>query len=362
MITGPATDPNGESEGPDDDATCTFCPGGLTVDADTSLPARMDGVAYTCGQILQFVFFLKAESDECSNILMAEPLCCPSDDGAGFCPFCKGLAVDSEKPIPETEFTCGDLAGFTAFVEDGTEDCANMMLAEGLCCQTKGEEEPAGPCGFCSAGLTADADTSLPAGSDGISYTCGQLTAFVYVVGSGTKECSEMLLAEPLCCPPSNSETSAVNEDWSADTTTDSGGPCGFCSKGLTVDEGTSLPVAPDGVTYTCGQLFGVVNFVKSGSVECKDMLMAEPFCCPSSNSDEDASGPLNSKDETDEQADSTVESGPREPDQEAEQSDTANASEEEGAIDTDEDSKASSLSAVSLASILCTAIAYMFT
>lgn len=342
--------------------------------------------------------------------------------GLRFCPFCKGLAVDSEMPIPETEFTCGDLSGFAMFVDASTEDCTNMMLAETLCCQTKEKEEPAGPCGFCSAGLTADAetslptasdgksytcgeltelvdsfdsgsdtcnemllaepyccptsvpcgfcsagltadsDTSLPAGSDGISYTCGQLTAFVYVVGSGTKECSEMLLAEPLCCPPSNSETSAVNEDWSADTTTDSAGPCGFCSKGLTVEAGTSLPVAPDGVTYTCGQLYGVVNFVKSGSVECNDMLMAEPFCCPSSDSDEDTSGTINSTDETDEQADSTVESDLREPDQEAEQSDTANASEEEGAMDTDEDSGASSLSAVSLASILCTAIAYMFT
>ena len=352
----PMTDPSDDSEGPDDDATCPFCPGGLTVDADTSLPAGPDGVSYTCGQISQFASFFKPEGDECSDILLAEPLCCPS---GRLCPFCKGLAVDSEIPIPETEFTCGDLSGFAMFVDASTEDCTNMMLAETLCCQTKEKEEPAGPCGFCSAGLTADADTSLPTASDGISYTCGQLTAFVYVVGSGTKECNDMLLAEPLCCPPSNSETSVADEDESADATTDSGGPCGFCSEGLTVDAETSLPVAPDGVTYTCGQLFGVVNFVKSGSDECDDMLRAEPICCPPSNSEEDTSVPINPTEETGEQAD---EPGRMESDQDPDQSGSSDASEDEEAIDTNENSEASSLSTASLVLILCTSVAYVFT
>ena len=119
----------------------------------------------------------------------------------GLCPFCRGLAVDSEKPIPETEFTCGNLSGFAKFMKDGTEDCSEMMLAEALCCSS-----PSSPCGFCSAGLTADADTPLPAGPDGVSYTCGQLTEFANIFDSDDDECGEMLLAEPLCCPSSNSE------------------------------------------------------------------------------------------------------------------------------------------------------------
>jgi len=225
-----------------------------------------------------------------------------------------------------------------------------MLLGEQVCCPKSD------PCGFCSEGLTADADTPVPAGSNGISYTCGQLYEFVGIVGSGSDDCNEMLLAEPLCCPSSNSETSTLDKDESADTTTDSSGPCGFCSKGLTVDAKTSLPVAPDGVTYTCGQLYGVVNFVKSGSDECNDMLMAEPLCCPSFSSEEDTSEPINSTDEIDERADSADESDPREPDQDVVQSDPANVPEDP--VDTNEDSDASSLSAASLASILCIAIA----
>ena len=265
--------------------TCPFCPGGLTVDAATPVPGP-DGVAYTCGQVSQFASFLMAEGDQCGDLLMAEALCCP--------------------------------------------------------------EEPAGPCGFCSAGLTADADTPLPAGSDGNSYTCGQLTEFAKQVGIYDAECNEMLLAEPLCCPSFDQV-------------------CGFCSEGLTADADTPLPVAPDGVTYTCSQLHAVVNFVKSGSDECNDMLMAEPICCPSSNFENDTSSnseggtsvPIDSSGEIDEPADSADESDPTEPDQDTVQSDPDNASDED-VIGTDEGSDASSLSAVSIASIFCTVIAYV--
>ena len=59
----------------------------------------------------------------------------------GLCPFCSGLAIDSEKPIPETEFTCGNLSGFAKFMKDGTEDCSEMMLAEALCCSSPSADE-----------------------------------------------------------------------------------------------------------------------------------------------------------------------------------------------------------------------------
>ncbi|EJK46452.1 ascorbate-dependent monooxygenase [Thalassiosira oceanica] len=245
-------------------------------------------------------------------------------------------------------YTCGQLAEFVGLYNSDDDECKEMLLGEPFCCPKSDS------CGFCSEGLTADADTPVPAGSNGISYTCGQLYEFVSIVGSGSDDCNEMLLAEPLCCPSSNSETSTLDKDESADTTTDSSGPCGFCSKGLTVDAKTSLPVAPDGVTYTCGQLYGVVNFVKSGSDDCNDMLMAEPLCCPSSSSEEDTSEPINSTDEFDERADSADESDPG--DQDVVQSDPANIPEDP--VDTNEDSDASSLSAASLASILCIAIA----
>merc|ERR1711862_916129 len=120
-------------------------------------------------------------------------------------------------------------------------------------------------------------------------------------------------------------------------------------SEGLTVDAETSLPVAPDGVTYTCGQLSGFVNFVESGSDECNDMVTAEPLCCPSSRSEEDTSVPVNSTDETDELVDES-DLG------ESDQSGPSDAFEDEVAMDTEENSDASSLSTVSLAFVLCTA------
>ena len=325
--------------------TCPFCPGGLTVDAATPVPGP-DGVAYTCGQVSQFASFLMAEGDQCGVLLMAEALCCP-EEPAGPCGFCSaGLTADADTPLPAgsdgNSYTCGQLTEFANLFDSNDDECNEMLLAEPLCCP------PSNVCGFCSAGLTADADTPLPAGSDGNSYTCGQLTEFAKQVGIYDAECNEMLLAEPLCCPSFDQV-------------------CGFCSEGLTVDADTPLPVAPDGVTYTCSQLHAVVNFVKSGSDECNDMLMAEPICCPSSNFENDTSSnseggtsvPIDSSGEIDEPADSADESDPTEPDQDTVQSDPDNASDED-VIGTDEGSDASSLSAFSLASIFCTVIAYV--
>lgn len=137
---------------------CTFCPQGNSAGDDFIIPGSPDNT--TCGQLRDYAAYrgVKQNSDECQLWQPAEFFCCPSNDdeqssvisideamdaasnGAAqdpsLCSFCPtGISAEEDYVVPESGgTTCGQLYGYAKSLEDGSEMCQQVQLAEQVCC------------------------------------------------------------------------------------------------------------------------------------------------------------------------------------------------------------------------------------
>ena len=171
--------------------SCSFCQEGL-VEPSLEVPGA-DGAS--CGEINAYSSFLTEGSSQCIEVKGAEILCCPSGN---VCPFCtEGLTVEDSVVIPGADgATCGEINDYVAVVQEGSTTCDDIQLAEVVCCPKKVEN----PCPFCKVkdGITVDSSTVVP-GADG--FTCGDLVSFSVSLEDTSDACTEVKLAEFICCP-----------------------------------------------------------------------------------------------------------------------------------------------------------------
>ena len=171
---------------------CPFCTEGLTVEPSLEVPGA-DGAS--CEDLVTYASFIEEESTSCDEVKGAEILCCPSGN---ICPFCSdGLLVDSSTLVPGADgATCGEINDYAAFVQEGSTTCDEVQLGEVVCCPKKVENS----CPFCKVkdGLTVDPSTIVP-GADG--FTCGDLISFSVSLEDTSDTCTEVKLAEFICCP-----------------------------------------------------------------------------------------------------------------------------------------------------------------
>lgn len=171
---------------------CPFCTEGLTAEPSLEVPGA-DGA--TCEDLVTYASFIEEESTSCDEVKGAEILCCPSGN---VCPFCSdGLLVESSTLVPGADgATCGEIIDYAAFVQEGSTTCDDVLLGEIICCPKKAES----PCTFCKVknGLTVDSSTVVP-GADG--FTCGDLISFSVSLEDTSDTCTEVKLAEFICCP-----------------------------------------------------------------------------------------------------------------------------------------------------------------
>ena len=112
--------------------TCSFCKDGLTVEPSLEIPGA-DGAS--CGDVNSYAAFFIEDSIQCTEVKGAEVACCPSKAEIP-CNFCKdGLTVDFSAVVPGDDgFTCGDLVSFSVSLEDISDTCTEVKLAEFICC------------------------------------------------------------------------------------------------------------------------------------------------------------------------------------------------------------------------------------
>ncbi|KAL7547306.1 hypothetical protein ACHAWF_013001, partial [Thalassiosira exigua] len=171
-------------------AECGFCPGGITVDRDTSVPNA--GVE-TCGSLEDYA---DDEDYLCTIAKQSEDLCCPGADED----------KDPDDEDPETPPSDDD-----------------------------------GACVVCASGLTVSGDTTIPyEEANGIS--CEQMLRFAGRTDADDGACEEMQRAEAVCCPAGGAEDATTAAPDATAEEPDEEGACAVCAGGLTVGEGTRIP------------------------------------------------------------------------------------------------------------------------
>jgi len=177
----------------------------------------------TCETGLDFIKSFTSDSALCQESKATAVFCCPEqltpmDNG---CPFCKvGLAVDGTEVIdaPDGEtYTCNELVGYAALFDQESETCSDILQAEFYCCPTL----VGTPCPYCTDGLAVDGTTAILRASDG--ETCVDLVDIAPSFEAVSETCSDILLAEFLCCPSSAAGGSKEPSDGTSGTPSDKG-------------------------------------------------------------------------------------------------------------------------------------------
>ena len=113
---------------------CPFCSSGLTITASSEVPGA-DGA--TCGDLVEAANYLEEDSENCGLVELAEPFCCPTGDAVTPCPFCPdGITLDEDFVIPgaPNRETCGDLVEIAPTSDGNGEICPQVQAAEIICC------------------------------------------------------------------------------------------------------------------------------------------------------------------------------------------------------------------------------------
>ena len=109
---------------------CSVCNG--TVEDESIVLSQAGGL--TCGTLLSDAIVVEEDSNECTQMKSAELTCCPSP-AENPCSVCNGTEVDESVVISaDGGLTCATLVADALNVEEGSDSCAQMKVAEGTCC------------------------------------------------------------------------------------------------------------------------------------------------------------------------------------------------------------------------------------
>ena len=109
---------------------CSVCNG--TVEDESIVLSQAGGL--TCGTLLTDAIVVEEDSNECTQMKSAELTCCPSP-AENPCSVCNGTEVDESVVISaDGGLTCATLVADALNVEEGSDSCAQMKVAEGTCC------------------------------------------------------------------------------------------------------------------------------------------------------------------------------------------------------------------------------------
>jgi len=194
--------------------SCSVCPDGLTVDADTETGKGKD----TCEDLMEDAADEDEGSGRCAEMKVYRSICCPSPVETT-CPICTGgLAVDDATPIMDG-ISCATLLSDAKTTDEAGERCTKMKEMEMVCCPTPAES----PCSVCSGGITVEEDVGI-----GQGRTCGGMMVDSTSVEEGSDMCVAMKTSEMTCCPEdatvvddsTETGTTVANVDAGIDATT----------------------------------------------------------------------------------------------------------------------------------------------
>jgi len=126
-------------------------------------------------------------------------------------------------------------------------------------------------CQFCVNNITTDADIVVSQDSE----TCGSFYETSRTIEEVSSQCKQIRPAQHTCCP----------EDAMWKMTA-----CAFCNNVFSSLD-ASLPVPgsnesnPEGVDYTCEDLYFSAQMVMNDDSACKEIQLAESICCPEGQS-----------------------------------------------------------------------------
>jgi hypothetical protein len=288
-------------------------------------PTLEVGGGETCATLSDAASSLEADEFLCTDVALAAQIdCCPTfnmttvdegsiinptfnetseDDGSTTnttsstaCSLCaNGLTVSENTVIPYAEAngsTCAETLAYAQNIVASSDICTTMKNAEAVCCP----EPSSDPCQVCVDGITVDGSTPI---FDGAVKTCGDVTMDALIVESSSDVCTQMKLAETVCCsesvvnateapssaianetaslapsitPSLNSTSVSTNETEATNMTT-----CEVCLDGITA--GNENIVIGEG--KTCGDLIADALLTDANDVGCSMMQDAQLTCCP---------------------------------------------------------------------------------
>jgi len=225
---------------------CIVCSDGITADPDSFIPGAE---GETCASLISAAKTTMLEGTPlCEYVKGIEPLCCPApvDSSCNFCP--SGLSAGNALlEVPDSDgLTCGDLVVYAAAVENESETCSDIMMAEVLCCPE--ENASTMTCSFCENGVTVDPEYVIPFAPNG--ETCGYLNEIAPALEADSEFCPQIQAAEPVCCPPTE-----VIED----TTPPTGSPKLSSTPSPTLGPAPNI-TSPGGVDIFDGSSVGAVT------------------------------------------------------------------------------------------------------
>ena len=299
---------------------------------DSSFIVNSDGE--TCEDLKNYAHGIEQVSNKCSEINFRFQIPCCPEEWEDPCEFCDaGLTVDPSALVPGTEYTCGDLLGFSRENHDSSsEDCVGLHTVAPFCCPAdptpsitaNTTQTDGGICPFCPNGLS-DETRDAPA-PEAQGATCNQVALYATSLAPDSSDCTDLAFLEPYCCPGgsgapepeaeasetaettgekgggpdaetteeegADAESQAASEAESAATTTESQGEasevpdetfnkvCGFCGVGGVSPDAAGTEV-PESSGLSCSDLFGYAQTLAEGAEDCDAVVLAEPLCCP---------------------------------------------------------------------------------
>jgi len=242
--------------------SCSVCPGGINVDADTETEN-----GYTCGNIQSDAARFDADDDICDRIKGFEELCCGGTTESTASVLETTEAVDATTETPESDTTCS----------------------------------------VCPNGITVDADTETEGNN-----VCGTITADAARFEADDNTCGRIKAFESTCCPDVPTTVAAISTETgsttSAAVTSSSTAEAVVISTAAavvsstvvvapaevvltTAVSGSSCVVCPGGITApltvptvagkTCADLLPDAAEHENGDALCDIIKQSEDICCP---------------------------------------------------------------------------------
>jgi len=179
-------------------STCSICKG-TQLSADVEVTDK-NGVPRTCREVAYKAANHKATSTVCTSLHNFEEYCCPdvyipSRPKGASCKVCDG-DVRENMPIPGLNGkTCEDIVAHAETIDETSDDCALLRVAEALCCPSA-----ASTCSICK-GTKLFADVEA-VDSTGASLACGEVALYVSAEDDASSaDCETYQAFEKYCCP-----------------------------------------------------------------------------------------------------------------------------------------------------------------
>lgn len=243
LCCGDAMDATTETpvETPESDATCSVCPNGITVDADTETEGNN-----VCGTIQADAARFEADDNICGRIKAFESTCCPDVPTT-----VAAISTTETGSTTAAAVTSGSAAAVVVNSTAAAVVSSTVFIASTEAIFTTAVSGSS--CVVCPGGITAPLTLSTVAGK-----TCADLLPDAAEHENGDALCEIIKQSEDICCPD--------------------GGfvGCSVCDGGITVS-GATLVLGDK----TCDDIMMDVAEVPESSNACAQAKGHEDTCCP---------------------------------------------------------------------------------